>query len=422
MIIIILARIISGKLRVLLPEKFPGVAFSFLPADIVNQILNFGLPAPIDVQVSGLNADGNHKYANLLLEQIKHVPGIVDARLRQAFNYPELFVEVDRSLARELGFTQFDVASNMLISLSGSFQTAPTFWVDPKNNVSYQLSTQTPQYYLHSLQDLRNINIRSASGGQTQILGALSTITRTATAVVDSHYNVQPVVDIFASVQDRDLGGVGSDINNIIAKTKKDLPKGSFVAARGQMQTRDESFRGLYFGLIFSIVLVYLLIVINFQSWVDPFIIITALPAAIAGICWILFLTHTTLSVPALTGAIMCMGVGTANSILVVSFAREYLKEGKDVMEATLEGASTRLRPVLMTALAMIIGMFPMALGLGEGGEQNAPLGRAVIGGLIFATMATLFFVPTVFCSIHKRWPKLHQRLNGAHDGKNIKE
>lgn len=390
------------ELRNVLPQKFPGITFSFLPADMVGQILNFGLPAPINLQVIGLNVDDNRHYAAKLLDRIKHIPGIADAHIHQAYNYPQLNINVDRTLAKELGFTQYDVANNMLISLSGSFQTTPTFWLNVKNGVSYPIVTQTPQYWLDSLQELQNIPLTSM-GKKLQILGAVGTIKRSVSPVVESHYNVQPVIDIFASVQDRDLGGVAKDINKIIAETKQDVPKGSSVVARGQMQTQASSFRGLFAGLIFAIILVYLLIVVNFQSWLDPFIIITALPASIAGIVWILFLTHTTISVPALTGAIMCMGVATANSILIVSFARENLHAGQDVISAALDAGFTRLRPVLMTALAMIIGMMPMALGLGEGGEQNAPLGRAVIGGLSFATVATLFFVPAVFCLLHGR-------------------
>ncbi len=390
------------KLRIMLPEKFPGVSFSFLPADMVGQILNFGLPAPIDLQVVGFKTELNRQYAALLLDKVKHIPGVVDAHIHQSYNYPQLNIDVDRSLAKELGLTQFDVASNMLISLSGSFQTSPTFWLDTKNGVSYPIVVQTPQYRLDSVQALKNIPLTSISN-PLQILGALSTVKRSYSSVVESHYNVQPVIDIFASVQDRDLGGVGRDINKMLSKTSKDLPKGSTVISRGQMLTQITAFRGLYFGLIFAIILIYFLIVVNFQSWVDPFIIITALPASIAGIAWMLFLTHTTVSVPALTGAIMCMGLGTANSILLVSFARDNMREGKNALAATLAAGYTRLRPVLMTALAMIIGMLPMALGLGAGGEQNAPLGRAVIGGLIFATVATLFFVPVVFCSIHSR-------------------
>lgn len=395
------------QLRQILQKKFPGVVFAFLPADIVNQILNFGLPSPINLQVIGLKVDENRRYTNLLLERLKHIPGVVDTRTRQAYDYPSLFVDVNRSKARELGFSQFDVANNLLISLSGSFQLTPTFWLSPQNGVSYPIVIQAPQYDLDSLQALRNIPIAKAgSSSQAQILGALATIKRTATTAVESHYNVQPVIDIFAAVQGRDLGAVAKDIYRLIDDTKKQLPKGSSVAIRGQIETQTKAFTGLYAGLIFSILLVYLLMVINFQSWVDPFIIITALPAALAGIVWLLFLTHTTLSVPALTGAIMCMGVATANGILVISFARDHMKEGHDPISSALEAGKTRIRPVLMTALAMIIGMLPMALGLGEGGEQNAPLGRAVIGGLSFATVATLFFVPAVFCLIHGRQSK----------------
>ena len=393
------------KLRLLLPEKFPGVNFAFLPADMVGQILNFGLPAPIDLQVVGLKTEQNRQYSALLLDKIKHVPGVVDAHIHQAYNYPQLNINVNRTLAKELGLTQYDVANNMLISLSGSFQTAPTFWLDTKTGVSYPIVTQTPQYRLDSLQALQNTPLTSMPDmGKLQILGALSTINRSFSSVVESHYNVQPVIDIFAAVQDRDLGGVAHDVNRIISATTKNLPKGSVVNARGQMQTQVTSFKSLYFGLLFAIILVYFLIVVNFQSWVDPFIILTALPASLAGIAWMLFLTHTSLSVPALTGAIMCMGLGTANSILLVSFARQYLSENNnEVIAAALSAGFTRIRPVMMTALAMIIGMSPMALGLGAGGEQNAPLGRAVIGGLIFATIATLFFVPAVFCLIHDR-------------------
>jgi multidrug efflux pump subunit AcrB len=389
-------------LRAALPKELPGVTFSFLPADIVSQILNFGLPAPIDVQVVGFSPD-NQKYAAELYDKIRHIPGVADAHIQQAFDNPEFRVNVDRSKAQQLGLTQRDIATDMLISLSGSFQTAPSFWLSPKG-VSYSIVTQTPQYRLDSLDALRNIPVTGPLGGKPQILGALADIERGTSAAVVSHYNVQPVIDIFASVQGRDLGAVAAQINKVIADTVKDVPKGSTVIARGQMQTRESSFKGLYGGLLFAIVLVYLLIVVNFQSWTDPFIIITALPAAIAGIVWMLFITHTTLSVPALTGAIMCMGVATANSILIVSFARERMMDhGDSAFAASLEAGFTRLRPVLMTALAMIIGMLPMALGFGEGGEQNAPLGRAVIGGLSFATVATLFFVPAVFCFIHDR-------------------
>ena len=390
------------KLRTELPRQLPGITYAFLPADIVSQILNFGLPSPIDVQVVGGSPD-NRKYAAELFEKIKHIPGIADVRIQQVFDQPQLNVNVDRSRAQDVGLTQHDVASDMLISLSGTSQVSPAFWLSPKNGVQYSVVTQTPQYELNSLDALKNIPIGSASGGKQQILGGLANITRSMGPAVVSTYNVQPVIDIYAAVQGRDLGAVGKDVNNIIKATEKDLPKGSSVIARGQMQTQKTSFTGLYSGLAFAIVLVYLLIVINFQSWTDPFIIITALPGAIAGIVWMLFITHTTLSVPALTGAIMCMGVATANSILIISFARQRMNEGANAFAASLEAGYTRLRPVLMTALAMIIGMIPMALGVGEGGEQNAPLGRAVIGGLGFATLATLFFVPAVFCLIHGR-------------------
>ncbi|KTD70174.1 cation/multidrug efflux pump [Legionella steelei] len=403
------------QLRSTLRERFPQVTFAFLPADIVNQIINFGLPSPINIQVIGLKKEENARYANKLMSQLKRVPGLTDVRIRQANNYPEFFVDVDRSLASELGFTQLNVASDLLITLSGSFQTTPTFWLDPKSGVSYPIVTQAPQYVMTSLNDLLNVPIGSlTTPSQAQILGSFAKLRRTWTSVVESHYNVQPVFDIFASIQDRDLGSVANDIKQIIHDTKKDVPKGSSVVIRGQIETKEHAFHGLYWGLAFSILLVYLLIVINFQSWTDPFIIITALPAAIAGIAWMLFLTHTALSVPALTGAIMCMGVATANSILIISFARDHLAIENDPMQAALEAGNTRLRPVMMTALAMIIGMFPMALGLGDGGEQNAPLGRAVIGGLSFATIATLFFVPSVFYVIHERKLKKKQRKDHA--------
>lgn len=388
-------------LRRELNKAYPDVIFSFLPADIISQILNFGLPSPIDIQVAGWNQNANRVFANALFERLRSVPGLVDTHIHQAFDYPLLKVDVDRVRSNQLGFTQSNVASSLLISLSGSFQTAPAFWLDPKNGVSYNVVTQTPQYAMTSLEDLKNIPITSLPTNipktSYSILGALADINRNTTAAVVSNYNIQPVVDIYASVQDRDLGSVGHDIKNILADMKNQVPKGANVVARGQMATREASFSGLYFGLLFSIVLVYLLIVVNFQSWLDAFIIILALPAALAGIVWMLFLCGTTLSVPALMGAVMCMGVATANSVLVVSFARERLAAGADSLAAALDAGSTRLRPVMMTALAMIIGMIPMALGLGDGGEQNAPLGRAVIGGLMFSTVATLFFVPVMF-------------------------
>lgn len=393
-------RILREQLRL----KFPGVDIAFLPADIVNQILNFGLPSAVNLQIMGSNLNENRHYAYLMEERLKHIPGVVDVRTRQAFNYPELLVDVDRSRAKELGFTQQDVATSLLISLSGSFQTTPNFWIDPNNGVSYPIVTQTPQYVMDSLHALRNLPITNlALSSKPQILGALASVTPTVGPLVVSHYNVQPVIDIFASIQDRDLGSVTHDINRVIEDMRDKLPKGSRILVGGQIKTQHNAFTGLYLGLIFSILLIYLLIVVNFQSWIDPFIIITALPAALAGITWMLFITHTTLSVPALTGAIMCMGVATANSILVVSFARQHLQEGNDVLTSALEAGFSRVRPVIMTALAMIIGMLPMALGLGDGGEQNAPLGRAVIGGLSFATVATLFLVPAVFCIIHTR-------------------
>jgi multidrug efflux pump subunit AcrB len=389
-------------LRIKLADEFPGVTFAFLPADIVSQILNFGLPAPIDVQIVGNDLEGNRKFADSLLQKVRYVPGTVDLRIQQPFDQPKLHVNVDRTKAGQIGFTERDVATNLLISLSGSFQTTPAFWLNPKNGVSYPIATQTPQYRLDSLQGLQNIPVTGASGAPPQILGSLAGIRRGVGLGVVSHYDIAPVIDIYGSVQGRDLGGVARDLNKIVDNSRKDLPKGSRLVVRGQILTMRSSYIGLIGGLAFSILLVYLLIVVNFQSWLDPFIIISALPAALAGITWFLFITHTTLSVPALTGSIMCMGVATANSILLVSFAKEQLEEGKDSVAAALESGFTRFRPVLMTALAMMIGMVPMALGLGEGGEQNAPLGRAVIGGLLLATVSTLFFVPVFFSLLHR--------------------
>ena len=390
-------------LRLKLAREFPGVTFAFLPADIVSQILNFGLPAPIDVQVVGYSLDKNREYATKLLERLRYIPGTVDLRIQQPFDQPRLNVDVDRTKADQIGFTQRDVANNLLISLSGSFQTSPTFWLNPNNGVSYAIATQTPQYRIDSLQGLQNIPVTGPSNPKAQILGTLASVNRGVGMATVSHYDIQPVIDIYGSVQGRDLGGVAKEINQVLADTSKDVPRGSRVIVRGQIQTMRSSYIGLIGGLFFSILLVYLLIVVNFQSWLDPFIIISALPAALAGIAWFLFVTGTTLSVPALTGSIMCMGVATANSILVVSFAKEQMEEGKDAITAALQAGFTRFRPVLMTALAMMIGMVPMALGLGEGGEQNAPLGRAVIGGLLFATTATLFFVPVFFSVVHRR-------------------
>jgi multidrug efflux pump subunit AcrB len=386
------------QLRLALPKQFPGVTFAFLPADMVSQILNFGLPAPIDVQVVGNDLAGNRVYADMLLEKMRSVSGTADLRIQQLFDQPYLNLKVERTKAEELGFSAHDIAQNLLVSLSGSFQTSPTFWLDPKNHVSYSIATQTPQYRTATLQDLQNIPITGTDPtAPPSLMASLVSTERSAGMAVVSHYNVAPVIDIFGATSGRDLGGVAGDVNKIIDATRQQLPRGSRVVVRGQVQTMRSSYIGLLSGLAFSIVLIYLLIVVNFQSWLDPFIMISALPAALAGIAWFLFITHTTLSVPALMGAIMCMGVATANSILVVSFATEKMTEGSDSVSAALEAGFTRFRPVLMTALAMIIGMVPMALGLGDGGEQNAPLGRAVIGGLLFATVSTLFFVPAFF-------------------------
>ena len=386
------------QLRLQLPKQFPGVTFAFLPADMVSQILNFGLPAPIDVKVVGNDLEGNRLYASALLAKLRYVSGTTDLRVQQPFDEPYLRMRVERTKAEELGFSAHDIAQNLLVSLSGSFQTSPTYWLDPKNHVSYSIATQTPQYRTDTLQDLENIPITGTNpNAPPSLMASLVSTQRGAGMAVVSHYNVAPVIDIFGAASGRDLGGVAGDINKIIDATRQQLPRGSRVVVRGQVQTMRSSYVGLLSGLVFSIVLVYLLIVVNFQSWLDPFIMISALPAALAGIAWFLFVTHTTLSVPALMGAIMCMGVATSNSILVVSFATEKMMAGSDAVSAAMEAGFTRFRPVLMTALAMIIGMVPMALGLGDGGEQNAPLGRAVIGGLLFATVSTLFFVPAFF-------------------------
>jgi multidrug efflux pump subunit AcrB len=399
-------------LRLKLGQQFAGVDFSFLPADIVSQILNFGLPSPIDIQVTGYNLQDNRRFANQLLHRIQMVPGTADLRIQQPFDEPHLRINVDRTKAQLAGFTQRDIATNLLISLSGSFQTSPTYWLNPKNGVSYSIATQTPQYRLDSLQGLENIPISGTSGASPAILGSLASIQRDTGMALVSHYDIQPVIDIYGSVQRRDLGGVADDIKKIIDDSRKELPRGSEMVVRGQVLTMQSSYSGLFSGLAFAILLVYLLIVVNFQSWLDPFIIISALPAALAGIVWLLFITETSISVPALIGSIMCMGVATANSILVVSFAKEQMEEGKDAVTAALAAGFTRFRPVLMTALAMIIGMVPMAVGLGEGGEQNAPLGRAVIGGLIFATAATLFFVPVFFSLLHGRRSRAKAEMN----------
>ncbi len=390
-------------LREQLPRAFPGLTFAFLPADIVSQILNFGAPAPIDLQVRGANVNANFAYANGLLNRIRRIPGIADARLQQSASNPSFNIDVDRTRAQYVGLTERDVTNSLVVNLAGSAQVAPTYYLNPDNGVSYSIVMQTPQYQIDSLSALETLPITAGSTATPPILGGIANIKRTTSSAVVSQYDIQPMVQIYATPQGRDLGAVAADVKTAIADTGKEVPKGSSVVLLGQVQTMNSAFSGLLFGLLAAIVLIYLLIVVNFQSWSDPFVIITALPAALAGIVWMLFTTQTTLSVPALTGAIMCMGVATANSVLVISFARERYEELGDPIAAAIEAGFVRFRPVLMTALAMIIGMAPMALGLGEGGEQNAPLGRAVVGGLIFATMATLMFVPVVFSMVHKK-------------------
>ncbi|PYY24268.1 MAG: RND transporter [Acidobacteria bacterium] len=391
------------KLREDLPLYFPGTEFFFQPADIVSQILNFGLPSPIDVQVIGRNLNGNYAIAEQIANRMRHVPGAADVHVQQLMNGPAIDLNIDRSRAKEVGLDQQDVARNLLVSLSGSFQTAPSYWLNPENGVTYNVAVQTPDYRLDSMQALMNTPVSSSSAPSPQVLANLATIKPNTTPAAIYHYDITPVVDVYASVQGRDLGGLASDVRAVLKEFNGKLPRGTHITLRGQVETMTSSFVGLAFGLIMAIVLVYLLIVVNFQSWLDPFIIITALPGALAGIMWMLLLTHTRMSVPSLTGAIMCVGVATANSILLVSFARERMDAGLPAFQAAMEAGFTRIRPVIMTALAMIIGMVPMALGMGEGGEQNAPLGRAVIGGLLFATVATLFFVPAVFTMIHGR-------------------
>ncbi len=392
-------------MRERLAREFPGVSFSFPPADITSQILNFGSPAPVDIQISGRDLGANFSYANQLLREVRRIPGVVDARIQQSRANPTFSVNVDRTQAAALGVTEADVTNSLLINFAGSSQVSPTYWLNEQNGVSYPIVIQTPQYRLDSLAALQNLPVTAGRDGNAPIVGGIATLQRSWTNLVYTQYNLQPVVEIFATTQDRDLGAVASDVNRLLARTAKDKPKTAQVHVRGQVQTMNEAFGGMLFGLLGAMVLIYLLIVVNFQSWADPFVIITALPAALAGIVWMLFVTHTPLSVPALTGAIMCMGVATANSILIVSFCRERLAEHGDAARAALEAGFTRFRPVLMTALSMIIGMAPMALALGEGGEQNAPLGRAVIGGLLFATAASLLFVPVVFSIVHTRRP-----------------
>jgi multidrug efflux pump subunit AcrB len=428
------------QLRPKLAANFPGTEFYQLPVDMTTQILNFGLPAPLDIQVIGQNLLANHAFANKLMNEIKYVPGVVDMRIQQPFNLPRYFVDVDRTKAQTVGLTQKDISSSLLSALSGSYQTSPTFYLDPHNGVEYNVSVEAEQYNLDSLQQLQNIPITSATttpantsaspttspmygtsaagsstsgtvpyqaayqmgGTPIQTLGNMASITRGSEPALVTHYNIVPTIDIYGNVDHTDLRSVSDRIQKIVDRDRKNLPRGSRVVIRGQVSTMNSSFEGLLAGLAFSILLVYLLIVVNFQSWLDPFIIVAALPAALSGIVWMLFITGTHISVPALTGSIMCMGVATANSILVVSFAKEQLESnGGDAPQAARDAGYTRFRPVIMTALAMIIGMVPMALGLGDGGEQNAPLGRAVIGGLLFATTATLFFVPTFFSIVH---------------------
>jgi multidrug efflux pump subunit AcrB len=442
-------------LRPKLNAEFPGTLFYTLPVDMVTQILNFGLPAPIDIQVIGNNLEGNRAFTNRLLKDISYVPGTADLHIQQPFNNPHFLVDVNRSKAQDIGLTQRDVAGSLLASTSGSYQTSPTFWLDPRNGVSYNISAQTPQYDLQSLIDLQNIPVTTPSAAASiipspnvsvgatnflpvnsgaapsntpgaqpvQILGNVATLIRGSEPATVSHYNIAPVLDIYGNVVNSDLRSVSDKISQIVAAHRKELPRGSQVIIRGQVQTMNSSFIGLTSGLAFSILLVYLLIVVNFQSWLDPFMIIAALPAALCGIVWMLFITGTHISVPALTGSIMTMGVATANSILVISFAREQMEENAgDALAAALSAGYTRFRPVLMTALAMIIGMVPMALGLGDGGEQNAPLGRSVIGGLLFATLATLFFVPTLFSVIHGWLARRSKRAAGTTPGINLED
>ncbi|MFZ4472745.1 MAG: efflux RND transporter permease subunit [Limnohabitans sp.] len=392
------------ELRLKLPIEFPDVVFSFPPADIVSQILNFGAPAPIDIQIRGNDLPANFVYANGLLKKLKRIPGLADIRIQQSQKSPVFEVNMDRSQAQELGLTAKDVTNSMVVNLAGSSQVSPTYWLNPANGVSYPIVMQTPQYNLNSLSSLSNISVTGSGNNSAQLLGGLAQFNRTNANASISQYDIQTMVQINATPQDRDLGSITADIRKVIEESSVDLPKGTKVVLLGQVKTMEKAFTGLLYGLLGAIVLIYFLIVVNFQSWRDPMVIISALPAALAGIVWMLFATRTTLSVPALTGAIMCMGVATANSVLVISFAREKLDELNDSVAAALEAGFVRFRPVLMTALAMVIGMLPMALGLGEGGEQNAPLGRAVIGGLIFATVATLMFVPVVFSMVH---PKL---------------
>ncbi|AMM17895.1 RND transporter [Burkholderia sp. PAMC 28687] len=404
------------KLRTILPQKFPGVDFFFQPADIVTQILNFGLPAAVDVQISGANQRGNFEVASGLMKSIRQIPGTVDTHIQQKFDQPVLNLQMDRTRLQQLNLTANNVAQNVLVSLSGSSQTSPGFWFNNKNGVEYQVAVQTPQYQISSIDELLRTPVSGSATGPTQLLGNLVRVSPQSQFAVVTRYNIKPVIDVFVSVEGRDLGSVAKEVDKLVDQARAKLPRGSEITVRGQVATMRSSFFGLGVGVAMAIVLVYLLIVVNFQSWVDPLIIISALPAALAGIAWMLFLTGTHLSVPALTGAIMTMGVATANSILMVSFARQRLQAGAPPLTAALEAGASRIRPVLMTAFAMIIGMIPMALGLGEGAEQNAPLGRAVIGGLLFATVSTLFFVPLIFAGIHSRLARRRERSENDHD------
>ena len=392
------------EIRRLMPQEFSEIEFWFPPADIVAQILNFGLPAPINVQVQGLNKQANLELASRLMNQMRTIPGLVDLHIQEPNTVPKLEIAVDRTKASILGMQEQNVANSVLGALAGSQQVNPNYWVDPKNGVTYQLNAQEPQYQMDSLDALRNLPILGGTGVTPQILANVATISRNSTTPVVDHYNIRPVINIYGNVDGKDLGYVSNQVQKLVDASKKDLPQGSLFVVRGQSKTMQSSFSGLYWGLAFSIILIYLLVVVNFQSWTEPFIVITALPCALTGIVWMLFITGTTLSVPALMGTIMCMGVATSNSVLVITFANEKLHEFGDSYRAALQAGYIRVRPVIMTALAMIIGMIPMALGLGEGGEQNAPLGRAVIGGLILATVGTLFFVPTVFMMVRRRF------------------
>jgi multidrug efflux pump subunit AcrB len=409
------------KLRTTLTANFPAEDFFFQAADITSEILNFGLPAPVDVQVTGSDLAENSKVALNLQKEIAGLPGTVDVFVRQRLDYPTVDVNVDRILANEAGMTQKDVASSLLISLSASGQVAPNEWLDTKNGVNYQVAAQTPQFRIDNFDAMERTPITPTSGGATQLLYNLARLTRNNSAEVESHYDIQPVIDIFASPDQRDLGGLATDIEGIINKARATLPRGTSIELRGQVDTMRTSFARLALGMIFAVVLVYLVMAVNFQSWLDPFIILMALPGAMAGMLWMLYLTGTTLSVPALMGAIMGIGVATANSILLVTFANDERVLGKSAVESALAAGFTRIRPVTMTALAMIIGMLPMAFALGEGGEQNAPLGRAVIGGLLFATPTTLFFVPIIYTLLRRKAPVDLDRQIAEEAGENLR-